>query len=150
MDIDRVKAGQIDHLGFRLWTAEQVYVREMMSRLADHGFADLTPGLAQLLAYLDIDGTRLTELSVRSGITKQGVGQTVKELCRLNYVEVVPDPSDKRAKLVRYTQRGLTFLGAAQKVKAALHAEVTALLGPRKTATLISALETVAAAFQQK
>src|SRR5687767_2166502 len=59
-----------------------------------------------LFPHIDFEGVRLTELAQRLGVTKQAVGQVVAELEELGVVEVRPDPSDGRAKLVRFTTKG--------------------------------------------
>ena len=45
-------------------------------------------------------------MAAKAGITKQAVGQLVDELEAMGYVQRVPDPTDARARLVVYTDRG--------------------------------------------
>ena len=80
---------------------------ELFARLAEDGYDDLHPRHGAVLAYLDEDGTRATELARLSGRHKQIVGRIVDELEDLGYVERRPDPQDRRAKLIFPTQRGL-------------------------------------------
>ena len=61
-------------------------------------------------------GVRLTDIAERSRITKQSVGEIVTNLEELGYVERVPDPEDKRAKLVRLTRQGQTVQQAALEI----------------------------------
>lgn len=63
-----------------------------------------------LLPHIDLDGTRTTVLAERVGISKQAVGQLVDDLVIHGMVERVPDPSDGRAKLVRFTPQGRSLL----------------------------------------
>jgi len=94
--------------------------RELFAALAAEGFADLSPRHGAVLAYLDPDGSRATELSRRSGQRKQVIGTMVDELETLGYVERRPDPGDRRAKLVCPTARGRAMTGAATRILAAL------------------------------
>ena len=55
---------------------------------------------------IDDEGSRLTDLAARSGFTKQSVGEAVAELQKLGYVERVPDPADRRAKIIQLTPHG--------------------------------------------
>lgn len=71
-----------------------------------------------MLAYLDPAGVRATELSRLSGQHKQIVGTLVDELEALGYVERRPDPSDRRAKLIRPTVRGLDQMRTADAIMA--------------------------------
>ena len=42
----------------------------------------------------------------RAGMTRQSMGEVVRDMARLGIVEMVPDPSDRRAKIVQYTDYG--------------------------------------------
>jgi hypothetical protein len=60
----------------------------------------LRPAHARLIPYIGPDGTRLSDLAQRVGISKQAVGQLVDELEALGVVARVADPADGRARLV--------------------------------------------------
>ncbi|WP_326959683.1 MarR family winged helix-turn-helix transcriptional regulator [Amycolatopsis sp. NBC_01286] len=92
--------------------------RELFTTLAARGFGDLNPRHGAVLAYLDPAGVRATELSRLSGQHKQIVGTLVDELEALGYVERRPDPSDRRAKLIRPTVRGLDQMRTADAIMA--------------------------------
>ena len=68
--------------------------------------------------FIDADGSRVTDLALRSGLTKQGIGDVVVELEQLGYVERQPAPVDGRAKIVRLTSRGFEGRAAAARVLA--------------------------------
>ncbi|WP_419703339.1 MarR family winged helix-turn-helix transcriptional regulator [Promicromonospora sp. NFX87] len=99
---------------------------ELFARLAEQGHPDLRPQHGAVLAYLDPEGSRATDLAQRSGQHKQVVGKVVDELEALGYVERRPDPADRRAKLVVPTERGLDQMARSDAVVEALerrHAE---------------------------
>jgi DNA-binding MarR family transcriptional regulator len=50
---------------------------------------------------------RLTRLAELAGITKQSAGEIVDDLVQSGYVARVPDPADKRAKLICLTEKGV-------------------------------------------
>lgn len=84
---------------------------------------DTRPGLraahAQVFESLDRDGTRLTVLAERAQMSHQAMGEMVEELVRHGYLERVPDPVDRRARLIRPTALGRARLaGAAVQVRA--------------------------------
>lgn len=60
-----------------------------------------------LFPHIDLEGTRLTELARRVGVSKQAVGQLVDELEQMGAVKRVPDPDDGRAKRVCFDEGGL-------------------------------------------
>ena len=59
-----------------------------------------------VLPHIDLEGTRLTELARRLGVSKQAAGQIVDELEGFGMLERVADPADARAKLVRFSKKG--------------------------------------------
>jgi DNA-binding MarR family transcriptional regulator len=93
---------------------------ELYSSLAAKGFSDIQPRHGAVLAYLDPEGVRATELSRLSGQHKQVVGTMVDELESLGYVERHPDPADRRAKLVCPTPKGLRQMRTADKIMAGI------------------------------
>ncbi|WP_370948804.1 MarR family winged helix-turn-helix transcriptional regulator [Amycolatopsis sp. cg5] len=92
--------------------------RELFTTLAEQGFDDLKHRHGAVLAYLDPDGVRATDLSRLSGQHKQIVGTLIDELETLGYVERKPDPSDRRAKLICPTERGLAQMRTADAIMA--------------------------------
>ncbi|MEU6430284.1 MarR family transcriptional regulator [Microbispora sp. NPDC046973] len=80
---------------------------ELFDSLAREGHPGLRPQHGAVLAYLDVEGSRATDLARASGQHKQVVGKLLDELEALGYVERRPDPADRRAKLVVPTELGL-------------------------------------------
>lgn len=99
---------------------------ELFERLAARGHDHLRPRHGAVLAFLDEDGVRATELARLSGRHKQIVGRLVDELEQLGYVERRPDPADRRAKLIVPTERGLEQMRLGDEIVAGIerrHAE---------------------------
>jgi DNA-binding MarR family transcriptional regulator len=89
---------------------------ELYRRLDDAGHRDLRPRHGIILAYLDEQGSRATQLAALSGRNKQLVGRTIDELEALGYVKREPDPSDRRAKLVVPTPRGRAVMRLSDEI----------------------------------
>ncbi|MEW2505349.1 MarR family winged helix-turn-helix transcriptional regulator [Amycolatopsis sp. CA-161197] len=102
---------------------------ELFTSLAAQGFADLHPRHGAVLAYLDTEGVRATELSRLSGQHKQVIGTMIDELEALGYVQRRPDPADRRAKLICPTERGLAEMRAAGRIMTALQERHARRLG---------------------
>jgi DNA-binding MarR family transcriptional regulator len=96
---------------------------------------------------MDADGTRISELARRAGMTKQAMGQLVRELGQLRYVELWQDRTDRRAKLVTYTETGRALASDAMQVLDEVHAEVKKALGKRGAKELRKLLRKVAGEF---
>lgn len=102
---------------------------------------ELRPAHTALFPHLDLDGTRPTELARRMGISKQAVGQLVDDLERMGVLERVSDPSDRRARLVRFVSRdGLHVLLEGLGQLGTLEAELTAAIGTERAGELHEAL----------
>jgi DNA-binding MarR family transcriptional regulator len=101
-------------------------------RLAERGHPDVRAPHGNVFQYLDDGGTRVSVLAQRAQITKQSMAELVAHLERHGYVERVPDPTDRRAKLVRATRRGREVYAVAREFVADLEAEWTARLGEAK------------------
>ena len=69
-------------------------------------------------------------------MTKQSVGEIVDDLVERGYVERIPDPDDRRAKLICLTERG----EAAQAVGFALFAKIEERWAERYGAERIAGL----------
>ena len=64
------------------------------------------PSHTTLFPYIEVEGTRPSVLAQKLGISKQAVGQMVDALADMGMLERVPDPSDARAQLVRFSVQG--------------------------------------------
>jgi len=103
--------------------------REMFARAAELGFADARPRHGAVLAYLDTEGTRPSELARLAGRNKQTMGAIIDELERLGYVQRAPDPADRRAKLIVPTERGLRFMELTDDLVRQVELGLAGLLG---------------------
>jgi DNA-binding MarR family transcriptional regulator len=61
----------------------------------------------RVLAMVPLEGgRRLTDLATVAGMTKQAMGEFVADLADRGYVDVEPDPADRRVRLVSLTPSG--------------------------------------------
>jgi DNA-binding MarR family transcriptional regulator len=128
------------HVGRLLLQAHRVFSNRAVEKLRSRGHSGVTLAHIGLLPHIDIEGTRITTLAERAGMTKQGMGQLVRSLEALGYLERAPDPDDGRATLVRFTASGQRFLNDALAVTGELEAEFAAILGGDRLQSLRAAL----------
>jgi len=110
-------------------------------RFAERGHPEIRPPHGNVMQFLDDAGTTVSVLAERAQITKQSMAELVVHLERLGYVERAPDPSDRRAKLVRATPRGKQLYAIARDVVAEIEADWTKRLGKTKMRQLRALLE---------
>lgn len=125
-EFERIKRGSVFQLLFRC--ARRVN-EEALARASRLYGAEIRPVHTQIFPHLDLEGTRQTVLAERIGVSKQAVGQLVDELEQMGVLERVPDPSDGRAKLVKFTQREGASLMDGMKFLMAFEAEVAEVVG---------------------
>ena len=70
------------------------------------GYDDLNPAHLALFRYDGPDGQRPSRIADQMRITKQSLNDLLRHLEHTGYVELVPDPADSRARLVRLTPGG--------------------------------------------
>ena len=93
-----------------------------------------------LFPHLDFEGVRITELARRLDISKQAVSQTIAALELMDVVETIPDPSDGRARLARFTEKGKVAILQGLGVLRGIEAEMERSMGKAKFDALHDAL----------
>jgi DNA-binding MarR family transcriptional regulator len=129
------------NLGILLREPYRVGNEELHRRIAERGHEAVRAPHGNVFAFLDEDGTQVSELARRAQITKQSMAELVAHLERHGYVERVPDPADRRAKLVRATPRGSEVYAIARDAIAEIERDWTARLGAAKMRRLRELLE---------
>lgn len=92
------------------------------------GLPGLRAAHTTLFPHIDHEGTRVTVLARRLDVSKQAVASLVDELVEMGALVRVPDPSDGRAKLIKFPQGGIAL---GLDALGALDQGIAALLGKR-------------------
>jgi DNA-binding MarR family transcriptional regulator len=126
--------------------AFEALLDEFREDLETAGYADIRPTHGCVFRFVRGDGMRLTELASLARMTKQSVGEVVDDLVERGYVERVPDPADRRAKLIRLTERGTEAQAVGFGLFAQLEQRWAERYGPGRIAQLRETLEAIATA----
>ena len=132
---------QVKTIGVLLRLPFEVLLDRVYSELVTHGFEDVRPANGNVFRYISPDGSRLTELADAVQITKQSMNYLVEYLHDRGYVEMIPDPTDGRAKLIHLTSQGQKVQQMAIQISRQVEAEWAAQLGQRKMTQLRRLLE---------
>ena len=89
-----------------LEVALESMLAEFRVELERSEFADIRPTHGCVFRFVKGEGMRLTRLAELASITKQSAGEIVDDLVERGYAKRVPDPADRRAKLICLTERG--------------------------------------------
>ncbi|GAA4877154.1 MarR family winged helix-turn-helix transcriptional regulator [Actinomycetospora straminea] len=119
----------------------------VLARLAEGGHDAVRPAHAAVFQYLDDTGTTVSLLAERAQMTKQAMAELVRHLEDHGYVVRVPDPDDRRAKLVVPTERGHDVVALAQGLVPQIEHRVVEILGADRVEALRSDLQAIRAAF---
>lgn len=103
-------------LGDSLREAHRALVVHLEQAISRAGYNDVGAPHVSVLATVDSEGTRQVELAARGGRTKQATAELCATLTQRGYVELRPDPTDRRAKLYLTTAPGRKLLAACQDV----------------------------------
>ncbi|MBL0421226.1 winged helix DNA-binding protein [Ramlibacter sp. AW1] len=114
-----------------------------LSNLAARG--QVTAAHIHITRHLALSGSRLTDLAQSAGMSKQAMGDLVTQCEAWGLVVRVPDPTDARAKLVRFTAAGEAWLQAFRLAVAQVEAEFRAEVGDAVATVITIGLEAWAA-----
>ena len=88
--------------------AHRAMQQDMVRFSHESGYPDARPAHNAVFGRLPLEGARTSELAARAGVTRQSMGELVREMVDLGILQMTPDPEDRRAKLVSYTPAGLS------------------------------------------
>jgi len=105
------------------------FEEQLLRQLHHRGFIDISLSHLNIIRHLDDDGLSIVQLAREAGISKQGASKITAELVRKNYVTVLTEPRDGRAKRVEYTPRGAALVTEAVDIVKLMEKAYLTLLG---------------------
>lgn len=129
------------NLGVLLFIPYRHMENRILQAIRDAGFDDVTLAQARVFQRIAPGGSRLTDLAEQAQMTKQSAAGLIDELERTGYVRRVPDPDDRRARLIQIAKRGRQAAKAAQNAHDQIESEWREHLGARRFAQLRDTLE---------
>jgi DNA-binding MarR family transcriptional regulator len=103
-----------------------------------------TTATNQLMLMIDVEGTTVSELARRVGVTKQAMADSVQALESQGLVTREPHDRDRRARLVTLTDEGYAALQVGLEVVTAMHERWSDLLGDDNMSRLFALLRRLA------
>jgi DNA-binding MarR family transcriptional regulator len=136
-------------IGALLAVPAAVIRRRVAAAVIEAGFRDWRPTHAAVFMWLGAEGDRISNLAARVGVSKQAMGETIADLERRGYVERLPDPRDRRATLIRRTERGWAVNQVARRVVEEVQREWARGLGEEEFGHLLEHLRRLVAMLNE-
>lgn len=133
---ERLERAKEQSLGHLLMRSARLFNEHALAVVRSETGADIRPVHTSMFPHIELEGTRLTVLAERMGVTRQAVARYVSELEAHDMLERVADPTDGRATLVRFTSSGRERLLDGLRVLGRIEGQVAAGLGPERTELL--------------
>lgn len=103
------------------------------------GVEEIKQSHLDLFPHIDFEGTSVSVIAQRKGVTKQAVSKLVQEMVQMGALYFKADPEDSRSKLVCFQTKGPFAIHKGFKALMDIDVELKKLLGERKyRATLLS------------
>jgi DNA-binding MarR family transcriptional regulator len=133
-DWRRLNTGRLLYEGYELYNAT------LLKSLNPAGFPEVRNAHFNLLRHLDANGTRMSDLASRANFTKPAITGLVRACQDLDLVTVEQSSEDARARMVRFSPRGLQLMRQIQQIQVTIERELAARLGDEAYGQLRSAL----------
>jgi DNA-binding MarR family transcriptional regulator len=119
----------------------RLLANDLLSAAHERGHTQIRPGHGPVFATLPEEGARASDMAHRAGITKQSMGEAIRDMVDLGLVQMTPDPSDRRAKLVTWTDEGLEVARGGRRHMYALEQQWIERFGEQEYETAREVLE---------
>lgn len=100
------------------------------------GYDNFRVGHIVALVHIEVEGTSINTLAAAAGMTKQGMSKLIKELQEEGFVIGEKDPTDARALIVKYTEKGLQAMIDWRNCTNYINQKFGEVLGENKLETL--------------
>jgi DNA-binding MarR family transcriptional regulator len=136
-----------DNVGRLLNNAVSRFESRVLELMSQSGHPEARISHISLTRNLDLEGTRVSELARRAGMTKQAMGELVSQCAALGLVVTSVDSSDKRARVVQFTPDGSRWLEAFRQAVDRAEREMRDEVGAMAMDVLRGALALYGAGF---
>lgn len=113
--------------------AHRALQADMVRRAHADGHTEVKMAHNSVFGTLHAEGARAAEMATRAGITRQSMGEVIRDMVGLDLLEMREDPNDGRAKVVTYSEHGLEVAGDGFGYLIQLERRFAAEFGRRST-----------------
>ena len=128
------------HIGRYLLELNHSFVAATLAHMAENGFESVTPHHIRIITQIDAQGTPVSEVLRRSGVTKQSLSNTLGVLESNGFIQRVASQGDARSKCVQFTKKGMNLLQAGMAAVNEVEAQYAEVLGEKRFQQVKAAL----------
>lgn len=147
ISVDTEHLWRSDNISRLMLHGFQVFEQKLLEDARMHGFDNLRLVHFNVLRHVDFGGTRMAQLAERAGITNGAMTQAVQMVARDGFVSVEADPSDRRARIVRFTADGRRLVEVLHGLFRNVENEMKEILGDEGFEILHEQLRRLRAGF---
>jgi|SRR3569623_34002 len=125
-----------NNIGRLLNNSVRRFEKRILQLLEEAGQGGYTLSHISVTRNLDLEGTRATELARRVAISKQSIGELIAQLEARGLIMRRPDPIDRRAKIICFTEVGFAWFEAFRFALEKAESEMAAELGDEMLAQI--------------
>lgn len=118
-----------NNIGRLLNNSVRRFEKRILQLMEEAGQGGYTLSHISVTRNLDLEGTRATELARRVAISKQSIGELIAQLEARGLIARRPDPADRRAKIICFTDCGFAWFEAFRNALEQAESEMAAELG---------------------
>jgi len=141
---------RVANLRQRLLRASRFVNTAIVAGLHQRGFTELSSTHTALLSNLDLEGSSLTDVAKRAGMSKQAMGRLADELISLKYVISTRNKDDRRAVKLEFTPAGLKLMNHSFSIMEELENRCAQRLGNNHFKNLLTALQDIVDEFENE
>jgi DNA-binding MarR family transcriptional regulator len=112
---------------------------EVLAR--EQGFPDMKMIYFGFMANLHPDGSTSKEIAERLHVSKQAISKLIQEIEQLGLIRLHPHETDRRASVIRLTDKGNEMLRAGLKISEQIKSEVAEKVGKKSMDAMIDTMK---------
>ena len=93
-----------------------------------------------LFAHIDFEGTTVSEIAKRKGVSKQAVSKNVKEMIEMKILKIEKHPTDSRSKVICLQTSGAYSIHKGMQTLTEIDGDLEQLIGERSYALVLKKL----------
>ena len=144
-DLETRRAQSIPRM---MYAVNELVMESVFEGLKQRGHARAAIAHGVVLRNMDFEGSPLSVIARRAGVTRQAVAKVTAELVELGYVRTVTSPDDGRVKIAKLTARGRALARDGLELYEEVEAAFRAVIGPARLEILRKTMSKLAKEYR--